>query len=1278
MKSRIFRAKCLKDLFGAGCFCVLVCAVASASINRGTIQGTVTDPGGAASPGVTVIVTDTDTGESQTSKTNGAGFYFVPELVPGNYRVHFEQSGFVTIDVTQVVVQANQTTQVDRTLELGKTLQRVSVTAAPPAIETDAENFSVSIDPTYMESLPLLGRDIQSFVQLIPGATQTSGPPGTLVGFDSAFGGFPDATHTVGSYVAVNGGQGGANLWYLDGNLNAAQGTDNVVVSPTPDAVGEFQAVTNGFAAEYGRNAGAVFNVVLKSGTNMLHGDVYEYNRNSLFSARNPFAQLDAQGNELFHRFVNWNQFGGTIGGPIVLPHIYNGKNRTFFFAAWDISLLHEKVPNIYTVPTALERNNDFSDNPNIAQYGIYDPMTTTYDSTTGLYVRQPFLNANGTLATSIPANRLDPVAQFYLNSYPMPNYLDPLQQNAATGGCLSLCDNFRGQEGASQTTHNVSIKVDHEINQKHKLFVEWLFNPTYYTNFRLPWTGATAQVQGISGTNPYRVNNEIAALGETFTLSPTLVNEVRVMYARQAIIPRPNPDSEVNNSGVLKEIQGLNIPVGNFVPVPTVSIGGIGAFGPVPGGWSSGLEMTDNYALLDNLTKVLAKHTLKTGFIFRDDRTAYEYNYPTGLTFNGALTANAVTGVGGSGLAQFMLGAVAQGSGGGYYHDPYTSNHTWGFYVQDDYRLTKNFSLNLGLRYDIYEWIKEKNNAASVFDFTAPNPLIPTRLGAVLYLGTSSRPGNLLFPANKTDFGPRINFAYSPFGSHKTVIRGGIDLVYTNGMTQLFGQQQGGGQYPGFSQAVEWLTDATGQGLVGFYETPAFILNKGAPTLGIPSNPKTQNFQGLFNTLYSPEKNQYDPNVGIWNLQVQRQLPGDAMISVGYVGSKGTHLLGDEYRNFSYVHTADIQQYRLQLNSPVSTPADLVPFEGATVPLSSTLVAFPQYPYGVYDVLNGDGNSFYNGLQLKVEKRYSHGMNLIVAYAYQKTIGSADLGGYTANSVYPSQVYGSARGRNNSLPGGDGIGGGAQNPDDRQADRSLSADDIPQVLNIAGSYELPFGPGKLLGSQTKSWRAKLIEGWKLAPNFNIQSGVPLTISGPCDNLQSTIASENYWAGPCRPDLIGSPSAGRSGKSRPQLEQQWFNPNAFSAAYGSDPNLIYALTNGVYPDGTAFNPSSVNALWQFGTAGTHLGNARSPAFWGLDMSLMKDFRISESKYFQFRWELYNALNHQNLAIPSTGWCLPPNADGSTDVIHQFGCQFGRITNVQTDPRNMQFALKLFF
>jgi len=1236
-----------------------------AAINRGTIQGTVTDPQGAAIPSAVATITNVDMGVSQKISTNNAGFYFVPDLVPGSYRVHFEMAGFVPLEVTSVVVQANEVSRVDAQLQLGRAVQQIEVAAQVPLVETTAANFSASVQHKYVDDLPLLGRDVQSLVQLIPGATQSLGPPGSLVGFNSQFGGFPDATHVAGSLVAVNGSQGGANAWYLDGNLNAAQGVDNVVVNPSPDAVSEFQAVNNAFAAEYGRNAEAVFNVVLKSGTNVVHGDLYEYNRNSYFTARNPFEQLDPQGQDPFKRSVNWNQFGGTVGGPVYLPHLYNGKNRTFFFAAWDVSLLHETIPGVYTVPTVKQRADDLSENPNIAQFGIFDPMSTKFDKTTNLFRRQPFLNPDGTLATSIPTNRLDSVSLFYMSQFPLPNYLDPRQQNPANGGCLNLCNNFKGDVGSGQTTHNISIKLDHQINEKNRSFAEWLAGPSYYKNFRLPWTGATAPVQGAAGGNPYEVFNQIAALGATSTPTSTLVNEFRFSFSRQPVLPEQNPDSLVNNSGVLQHLQGLNLPLAPpFEPVPVFGVGGLTPLGWGPPAWTNGLQVAEAFTLLDNVTKVLGKHTIKTGFMFRVDRTAYENNFPIGLNFGGALTGNpAAGGVGGSGLAQFLLGATDQGSNAGYFHWPYTSNHTWSFYVQDDFRLTPRFTLNLGFRYDIYKWFAEKNDAGSIFDFNAPNPQVPTRLGRLSYFTTKQHPDRLVFPALKNDVGPRLNFAYTPFGDQKTIIRGGIDLIATNGLTNAFGQQNGGVSLPGYDQTEYYTTDATHQGLDFQGVTPAFILSQGAPSLLSPPDPKTSDSQFVGGSIFTPTKPTHDASVGIWNLQVQRELAADFMVSVGYVGSKGSHLVGDQYRTLSYVPTALKLQYRLGLNAQVPTPNDLVSILGTTTSQANLLVQYPQYPGGVTNVVSYDGSSSYHALQLKVEKHPSHGLGVMIAYAAQKTIASQNLGGYFANLVLPTVVsrgsrIGSVAGALSGSAFSRG-GGGAQNRDNLAADRALSPDDTPQILNVAWTYELPLGPGKQFASGASGISRIMAEGWEISGNFNAQSGIPLQITGPCNDLT------------CRPNLVGNPAQGRSGKSRVQIEDQWFNPNAFEPVFGSDPTVLADLLSGTNLNRDEF--------WRFGTAGLRLPGARSPAFWNVDFGLLKNFKLSESKYFQFRWEVYNALNHQNLGLPNTGWCLPPNPDGSFDgIVRQFGCQFGRITNVQTDPRNMQFGLKFVF
>jgi hypothetical protein len=1246
-----------------------------ASLDRGVIQGTVTDQAGALVPGAKVIVKNVDTNVGVNLVTNAAGFYLAPELVPGRYTVHVDATGFFALEVSNVAVTAGATTIQDLSLKVGAVTQRIEVTAAAPLVESTPSNYTTSLASHYIQEIPLQGRDIQALVQLIPGVTQSTGPSGSLFGFDSQFGGFPDPQHLVGSGISANGGQGGANAWYLDGSLNAALGAENVVVNPSPDAVSEFNVVDNGLAAEYGRTSGAVVNVVLKSGTNSLHGDAYEFNRNSYFNATNPFARRDAQGRPFLQPRVNFNNFGGTLGGPVYLPHVYNGKNRTFFFVSWDVSMLHENKPTILTVPLPNERNGDFTGDPrfapvcgvNKATNCLYDPYSTTGPDASGQFHRTPFATP------VIPSTRIDPLAAFYVASYPNPNFVDPLQQGAS--GCGITCNNFIGTVGSSLTTHNISIKVDHQVSDTHKLFVEWLFNPSYYTNFRYPWNGATAQTQtGIAGAQPYRTINQIGAIGLTSTLSPTLVNEARFMFSRQNQIASPNPESVTQTTTIEQKVAGLNFVL--FPPtqvVPTIGVSDIGGFGQQQ--WQNGIQGVQAYTFLDNVTKILGKHTVKGGLMFRRDNNWNIAGWGYGLGFGGGLglTSDPVTTEGGSGLAQFLLGAVDQGSGTGTYHAPWQTNNYWGFYGQDDFRITSSLTLNIGLRYDIVGWFYERHDDIANFNFSGINPEVPYP-GRIDYFATARHPDRNVFPAHKNDFAPRVAFSWAPFGNRKTVIRGSFGIIYSNGISAAFGDQNGAISSPAFANYVAYNGDFSGQ-------RPAFRLSGGAPDLNLPDADfaKKSDAQFLGSTPGGGFlQGSKDPYVQQWSFYVERQLRGDVALSVGYVGTHGMHLYGDEFRDYDHTPTAVRQLLRNNINNPIPTDPAIGAIYGCGTSCAANLILKPYPQYGSVTVnSNPDGFNRYNSFQTKVEKRFSHGLNFIAAYTVQKNIGSPNTGSIIGNSATPTTL-GRSVGRSSLAPGaisggvGNGSAGGAhaQDPDNRRGDTALEPDDIPQILNIAATYELPFGRGKpFLGGG--GWASRLIGGWTLTQNWNIQSGIPLPIRGPCNGLTGEI-------GVCRPDLIGNPASGRGSKTRQQLEDQWFNPAAFQAPFGSDPAVIRAVSTGSNPDGTPFDYNAFDPWWQFGTAGLRPPSVRAPGFWNADFTLAKELRLTESRYFQFRWEVYNALNHQNLGLPNTNWCLPPNPDGSQDLVHVFGCQFGKITNVQTDPRAMEFGLKFFW
>jgi len=544
--------------------------------------------------------------------------------------------------------------------------------------------------------------------------------------------------------------------------------------------------------------------------------------------------------------------------------------------------------------------------------------------------------------------------------------------------------------------------------------------------------------------------------------------------------------------------------------------------------------------------------------------------------------------------------------------------------------------------------------------------------------MGTPGHPSRDLFPANKNSLGPRLGFAWSPGGNRKTVIRGGYGIIYSNSLSALFGQGNGAVSSPGSSLSASIpITDYS-------YETPSFILSQGAPSIALPdlSYNRTHDAQlvGAPSSIFGFTKGDHDPYVQQWSLFVQRELPGNMVVSGGYVGSHGLHLLGEEIRNLDYVPTKVQQQIRGNINNnmyplgpSMANQWDCGP-DGTTCSGWYALVPYPQW-YSVQNLLSPDGYNRYNSGQFRVEKRYSQDLNFILAYTISKNMVSEGLGALVANTTGPTTISNKGVGRIAYIPGaaGGGAADGAKHvwsgdPDNRKLYDALAPDDTPQVLNIATTYGLPFGKGKRFLNQ-RGVANTILGGWKLSQNWNFQSGVPMY-------FQSIACNDLYGAhNSCLPDLVGNLAAGRSSKTRTQKENQWWNPNALAPPFGTDPTLLYEYTNGVDPSGNPIDPNTIDAFWKFGNSGLRPPSGRIPGYWDADMSLGKDFHFSEARYVTFRWDVFNALNHQSLGVPNNTWCLPPYADGSVDAVHVVGCQFGKITGTQTDPRAMQFSLK---
>ena len=348
--------------------------------------------------------------------------------------------------------------------------------------------------------------------------------------------------------------------------------------------------------------------------------------------------------------------------------------------------------------------------------------------------------------------------------------------------------------------------------------------------------------------------------------------------------------------------------------------------------------------------------------------------------------------------------------------------------------------------------------------------------------------------------------------------------------------------------------------------------------------------------------------------------------------------------------------QLRNHINDTVPTPAGLVSVYGPTVPLSIISTPYPQYA-AVGINTSPDGFNRYNSFQTRFEKRYSKGLSLTAVYTFQKNLQSPNLTSIIGNTATPTTV-GRTVGRSAYAAGcySQSVAGqaGVRDPDNRNLDVAVTPDNIPNILNIATTYELPFGKGKALLAGSRVGSA-VLGGWKLTQNWNFQSGIPMTINAPCNAIS------------CRPNLLGDPNFQRLSHRDKTRRTSGGTRRLSQPAFGSNPAIL-----------TASDPSVFDSWWQFGNMSVRNPAVHAPGFWNTDMSLTREFHLSEVKYFSFRWEVYNALNHQNLGIPNNNWCLPPNADGSVDQVHQFGCQFGKITNVQTDPRAMQFGLKFYW
>lgn len=1025
------------------------CAIAVGQSTTGTIVGSVTDPSGAVIPGAAVTVTDLGTGITTTSSSDNHGDYVVTPLAIGSYSIAFEAKGFKKYVDSGIKVDVQDRVRINATLQIGRAADTIEVQAAAPLLESDTSSLGQVVDSQRIVDLPLNGRFFTRLAVLTAGTVPT--PSGAR---DENTGGF-----------SANGVRPYQNNFILDGVDNNSLSEDLVsqasfVVGPAPDAIAEFKVETNAMSAEYGRSGGAVLNVNIKAGTNQLHGTAYEFLRNSAMDAKNYY---DPASNPI--PAFKQNQFGFSLGGPIVIPKVYNGKNRTFFFLDYEGTRIRSSETFLASVPTLAWRSGNFN-----GYQQIFDPKTTVTNAD-GTVTRQPFAN------NQIPAMDIDPVAQRLINLFPAPN----VAGSVASSG---VGNNYLSNPSSPDNTDQYDIRIDHQISDSDSIFGRLSFSDRDLT----PPGAIPPPLDAASFSSGNFLNNaRSAVISETHIFTPHIVNEIRLGYNRnRSERLQFNADKDLSS---LYGIPGIPFTTNNG-GLPSFSITDLTSFGSSE--YQPTVEVQNVYQIVDSLSWVKGRHSIKFGAELkpRVDFSILQPPVPRGsFTFNGNATRdpNNLSNTG-LGTADFLLGAVSGGSSIASFINDEFQQPGYAGYVQDDFKVSKKLTLNMGLRYEFVTNVTEKYNALANFNLATgeldivkgrTDPLPPNFYPEIPVNRDASR---TLVPNRKLDFAPRFGFAYN-IAPH-TVIRSGYGLFYASYEAGPLSIPNPGNLPPFFEQTNYNPISVTQLNPVGSQ------LSLGFPSDAL-SNPSAP-------SLFSLAPNFKNPNVQQWNFSIQRELGWNSIFEVSYAGSKGTRLY--EFRNANQ-------------STPTSDP-------------NSDINSRRPYPFIPTDfpVWCSCGSSTYHSLQAKVEKRFSQGISFLGAYTFSKNIDE----------------------QSNASLGFVG-GGGFRDPRYPSEEKALSDFNVADRFVFSMSYELPFGKGRMFGSSANGFTNAVIGGWELQTVTSTQTGTPRTVTANIGvsnsdgedrpdrvagvSLVPTIQDPNNWINPLAFTTAIAGTYGNSGRN---------------------------------------------------------------------------------------------------------------------------------------------------
>jgi len=1159
-----------------GCLaCCLIALSLWGQTNSGNIRGTITDPSGATLAGATVTARNMDTGLSITTASTDAGLYSVPNLPPGRYSVSAEAPSLKKYTQEGVTVATGTAVTLDIQMQLGAVSENVTVIADASQLQTATSEIGATVQSTLVANLPLevsgTIRNPVQFIELVPGFVGgVANNPGSNSSDD----------------FKVNGGQEGGTDVLVDGvsiSLVSANTQWNKGVST--EGVQEFKVLQSNFSAEYGESGDGIVSLTMRSGTNEFHGSAYDYLRNRDLDANSWKNNLLGSPRSVDTQ----NDFGATAGGPVFIPKLYHGRDKTFFFFDYEGFRLRNGGTGTQSLPNENFRKGDFS---------ALLPTVQLYDPTTHAAIP-------GDILTNDPNFKASAVMTKVFALLP------------PTNG--SLTNNVADHTVSSTTANLYDVKIDHVFSDKHR--VSGGFD---YDNTR---TGGSSDLGPIFGQSIPQ-HTRYARFSDNYIFTSSLVNQFLFGFSRRY-------RAEGSNSIGLGFPAKIGLTGVSNATFPCIKWGGGFNYNVNNCGDS---EFADNvYQVNDSVSWVKGKHNFKFGGevrmlqfnVRRLTQGSGEFDFSPAQTSS----TGTATGVGGDAVASSLFGlsdttTLNYGAFSGVRYKDFS------FYGQDSYKFSSRLTLNYGLRYDLDLPATEAFNRFSAVDPTLPNPGAGNILGAYTYFGTGTgrngrkRPQDTYHKA----FGPRVGFAYSI--NSKTVLRGGYGIFYEALKEGSFADQDGLGFFN-----KQTVTVANGG--------PTQIDNGVThlfPTLG-PFTPEGQNGNG--GVILVPADSGRPADIQTWNLDIQRQVISNLMVSVAYVGSKGTHLpalnIIPNQVNPSFLSLGSeltMKATCLAANTcPNSVAAGVkLPYAGFTGNINQALRPFPQY--GNFNQEDNSftpdrtGNSTYHAMQLQVDKRFAQGLSFLVSYTVSKNITDADSAGPGVSGFIGTNSF---------------IG---ENSYNRSAEKAVSQLDTPQSLVASFFYELPLGHGKRY-MNSSGVTDRVLGGWSVSGILSYHSGTPTEVYGNCQNTAGDVlfGGCNTTGAGARVNVVpGVPQTNKSSFS-PTTMPFW-NPAAFTAA----------------------------APFTFGNEPRSLPLARSFGGRNEDFTLGKKTRLlGEKAIIDFRASFFNMFNRHIYSAPSNVFgpslqtpFVPAGGPGCSGPL---ACGFGAITD-SSGPRTIQFGLKI--